>query len=551
MSAASRDLSASDHWHRSLERSRRRRALAAAARKTRSRRQRTSLLLSAAVAAAPALPSLAVARVTQEAGSSEAPLLPESENKILLERGASGLPVTVVQRALAERDLLVSVDGYYGPETEHGVSAFQRANNLPVTGKVDLRTFLALVPHQGTSSSARPHGPFRSVILGAAERSSPGSSAQLPSSSGGNHADPFAATGKTVSSVAGGVGHERPKSRTGPESNAAATFVSNDGHANSAGARESGDPSGSGHSSTPGAVNAPPQGERPRLPAPGSPSQARWNRSLASWYGPGLYGNRTACGLILRASTHGVAHRSLACGTLITFSYRGLSITVPVIDRGPFIGSRVWDLTEATARALGFTGVGVDYVQWRPAGPERSPAVRATASESLPASSSSPQTRTASAAEAEPKPATATSETGVETTRESKKTSAPPASGQAEAATRGSSDDTTAQESGADTGGEGTSPIEQKDGAAPAGAQKSSALDQANSAASERGESHPVEQSNGGSTTSQSAEATQENGAGSEGTGESDQPAEATQENGAGSEGTGESDQLEQRDASP
>jgi rare lipoprotein A len=534
MSANPRDLSAPDHWHRSLERSRRRRELAAAGRRIGSRRKRTSLLLSAAVAATPALPSLAVAQVTQGTGSSEEPqLLPESDNEILLERGASGPPVAVVQRALAEQDLLVSVDGYYGPETEHGVSAFQRANDLPVTGKVDLRTFLALVHHQGTSSSAGAHGSFRTVIMAAAEGSSTGSSAQLGSSSGGNHADPSAAIfGETVSSGAGGLSLGRPKSLTGSPSDAASTFVSNDGHANSAGARESGDLAGRGHSPTPGAVNAPPQGERPRLPAPSTPSQARWNRSLASWYGPGLYGNRTACGLILRPSTHGVAHRSLACGTLITFSYRGLSITVPVIDRGPFIGSRVWDLTEATARALGFTGVGVDYVQWRPAGSERSTAARAAASESLPASSSSTQTRTASAPEAEPKPATASSsETGAETTRESKKTSATAASGQAAAATRGSSDETTAQASRAGTGDGGTNLIEQEDGAAPA-AQKSSELNQANSAETEGGgESHPVEHSNGGSTTSQSDE--------------------VTQENGAESEGTDESDQVEQRDASP
>jgi rare lipoprotein A len=534
MSAAPRDLSAPDHWHRSLERSRRRRELAAAGRRIGSRRKRTSLLLSATVAAAPALPSLAIAQVTQGAGSSEEPpLLPESANKILLERGASGPPVTVVQRALAAHDLLVSVDGYYGPETEHGVSAFQRANDLPVTGKVDLRTFLALVHHQGTSSSAGAHGSFRTVIMGAAEGSSTGSSAQLGSSSGGNHADPFAAiSGETVSSVAGGVGLERPKSLTGSASNAASTFVSNDGHANSAGARESGDLVGRGHSPTSGAVNAPPQGERPRLPAPSTPSQARWNRSLASWYGPGLYGNRTACGLILRPSTHGVAHRSLACGTLVTFSYRGLSITVPVIDRGPFIGSRVWDLTEATARALGFTGVGVDYVQWRPAGSERSTAARAAASESLPASSSSIQTRTASALAAKPKPTALTSETGTESTRESKKTSTTASSSATEAATRGSSDETADQGSRAETHGGGTNVIEQEDGAAPAGAQKSSELNQANSAESEGGgESHPVEQSNGGSTTSQSDE--------------------VTQENGAESEGTDESDQLEQRDASP
>ena len=78
--------------------------------------------------------------------------------------------------------------------------------------------------------------------------------------------------------------------------------------------------------------------------------------SLASWYA--LYGNRTACGQTLGYDTLGVAHKSLPCGTLVTFRYGGRELTVPVIDRGPFSGAREWDLTGATARRLGFAGVG-------------------------------------------------------------------------------------------------------------------------------------------------------------------------------------------------
>ena len=73
----------------------------------------------------------------------------------------------------------------------------------------------------------------------------------------------------------------------------------------------------------------------------------------ATWYGPGLYGNRTACGAKLRRSTLGVAHRSLPCGTPVTFYHRGRFVTVTVIDRGPFRRGVQWDLTAATARALG------------------------------------------------------------------------------------------------------------------------------------------------------------------------------------------------------
>ncbi len=78
----------------------------------------------------------------------------------------------------------------------------------------------------------------------------------------------------------------------------------------------------------------------------------------ASWYGPGLYGRQTACGQILRATTIGVAHRTLPCGTLVKFSFNGREAVVPVIDRGPFVKGRAWDLTAAASEALGFDGVG-------------------------------------------------------------------------------------------------------------------------------------------------------------------------------------------------
>ena len=78
----------------------------------------------------------------------------------------------------------------------------------------------------------------------------------------------------------------------------------------------------------------------------------------ASWYGPGLYGRQTACGQTLRATTIGVAHRSLPCGTPVRFTYNGLSVVAAVIDRGPFVKGRAWDLTAAASDALGFEGAG-------------------------------------------------------------------------------------------------------------------------------------------------------------------------------------------------
>ncbi len=76
----------------------------------------------------------------------------------------------------------------------------------------------------------------------------------------------------------------------------------------------------------------------------------------ATWYGPGLYGNHTACGQILRPGTIGVAHRKLPCGTTVKFAYRGRYLITKVIDRGPYSRGRAWDLTNGARRLLGFDG---------------------------------------------------------------------------------------------------------------------------------------------------------------------------------------------------
>ena len=77
-----------------------------------------------------------------------------------------------------------------------------------------------------------------------------------------------------------------------------------------------------------------------------------YRRALASWFGPGFYGRRTACGRTLAPATLGVAHKRLACGTRVTFAHAGRTVTVPVIDRGPYVGAREWDLTAATRARL-------------------------------------------------------------------------------------------------------------------------------------------------------------------------------------------------------
>jgi rare lipoprotein A len=95
--------------------------------------------------------------------------------------------------------------------------------------------------------------------------------------------------------------------------------------------------------------------------APGRRRLGRLNvyrYAYASWYGPGLYGNRLGCGGTLTPGTLGVAHKSLPCGTMVTFRRGNRSVRVPVIDRGPYVSGREYDLTAATAQRLGFYGHG-------------------------------------------------------------------------------------------------------------------------------------------------------------------------------------------------
>lgn len=93
------------------------------------------------------------------------------------------------------------------------------------------------------------------------------------------------------------------------------------------------------------------------LNAPAKRRERLWiyRRGEATWYGPGLYGNTTACGQTLRKKTLGVAHRKLPCGTKVDFLYKQNTVTVRVIDRGPY-GDADWDLTRATKDRLNFEG---------------------------------------------------------------------------------------------------------------------------------------------------------------------------------------------------
>jgi len=83
-----------------------------------------------------------------------------------------------------------------------------------------------------------------------------------------------------------------------------------------------------------------------------------FRRAVASYYGPGFYGSRTACGQTLEPSTLGVANKTLPCGTKVVLRYHGRQVKVPVIDRGPYVAGRDFDLTAATRQRLRFPSTG-------------------------------------------------------------------------------------------------------------------------------------------------------------------------------------------------
>jgi rare lipoprotein A (peptidoglycan hydrolase) len=92
-------------------------------------------------------------------------------------------------------------------------------------------------------------------------------------------------------------------------------------------------------------------------PAPSSTTTATsiHTTGIATWFGPGFYGKQTACGQTLTPGVVGVANRTLPCGTLVKVTYKSHSLTVPVLDRGPYSHGASWDLTAGAAEALGIT----------------------------------------------------------------------------------------------------------------------------------------------------------------------------------------------------
>jgi rare lipoprotein A len=106
-------------------------------------------------------------------------------------------------------------------------------------------------------------------------------------------------------------------------------------------------------------------GRRRAAASSGAPPIAKvmvYRPAKATFYGPGFFGQQTACGQTLTPELQGVAHKKLPCGTLVAVTFAGRETVVPVIDRGPFHAGYAWDLTQATADALGFTSIGAGEI---------------------------------------------------------------------------------------------------------------------------------------------------------------------------------------------
>jgi hypothetical protein len=119
---------------------------------------------------------------------------------------------------------------------------------------------------------------------------------------------------------------------------------------------------------------APPQAVAVPIEITAVPAAPSGSVVTVSWYGPGFYENRLPCWPWLKAQglpiqflpdTWGVAHKSLPCGTMVTLTHGANTVTVPVVDRGPYIAGREFDLSPRVKAALGCTDLCTVVMQIR------------------------------------------------------------------------------------------------------------------------------------------------------------------------------------------
>lgn len=83
----------------------------------------------------------------------------------------------------------------------------------------------------------------------------------------------------------------------------------------------------------------------------------------AAPYGPTSSRRRTACGRPFLKSTEGVAHPVLPCGVRLYIRFNGREVLTQVVDRGPNVPGRDFDITKALANRLDLHGA--QTIQWR------------------------------------------------------------------------------------------------------------------------------------------------------------------------------------------
>lgn len=100
-------------------------------------------------------------------------------------------------------------------------------------------------------------------------------------------------------------------------------------------------------------------------PPPAAPASVPFQEGIASWYGPGFAGRRTASGEVFDPSKMTAAHPTLPFGTWVRVVHAASAreVVVRINDRGPDVPGRVIDLSRAAAEALGIVQSGVAPVR--------------------------------------------------------------------------------------------------------------------------------------------------------------------------------------------
>ena len=99
------------------------------------------------------------------------------------------------------------------------------------------------------------------------------------------------------------------------------------------------------------------------------------DRGVASWYGESFHGKQAANGELFDMEALTAAHRTLPLGSVVRVVNlaNGKHLHVRITDRGPYVNSRIHDLSRGAAARLGMMEGGLSVVRVQLVG-ERRPA---------------------------------------------------------------------------------------------------------------------------------------------------------------------------------